>query len=358
MKTLKLSGAFYPWNSSIIALRDAFENSPEEDLKIDINSPGGAVTLGIEMYNRAIRHKGRIEMNVIGQAASMATYFALAGDKLTVQDNSIFMIHNAWGVAVGDYRDARKMSDVLDAMTGIMAAKYAEKTGKALADIRADMDEEKYLFGEDIKKYGFADEVIKTGRDKDKKKTKAKAMVDIQACLAELKEHPYTTTEISEIAAYAGNIIKAPVEIKGKKTEVKKMPTLKEVMAENPGVKAEVEALVMDAEKRGQQSGVDAMQSRIDAASPYVGKTEYPEAIAALAVGVLKGEKKPEALEGAVVAFDAIKQQTENANAQDETDQTGETPPQQPDGVAIAEDGSVSSEAEYQASLKAVKGGA
>ena len=362
VKKLELIGAMYPWQESIHNLRDELSKESNEDLEININSPGGIITLGIELFNRVKKYPGNVKMNIMGQAASMATYFALAGDEIVVEENSIFMIHNAQGYSFGDYKEMQKMTNLLDAMTNLIALKYVEKTGKSMKDIRAKMDDETYFFGEDIKKYGFADTVLKSDKKKTKAEAQANALIEITSCCDEMKKHEINDGDMNKIAAHLDfekqiNNSASSVETpdKGNIKPKEKVMSLEELMAKDPGIKAEVEALGKAQYDQGLEAGKSQIQARIKAASPYIGKTEYPEAITNLAVGVVKGEKDPTALEGAVVAFDAMKEESKSKTAK--TEGGKETPPD-PNNTDISEDGSVSNEAEYQASIKKAKGGA
>lgn len=137
------------------------------DVELLINSPGGVVTEGIAMYN-AIRDykrkkKGTVTARVVGMAASMATYIPMAADVVEIEDNAVWMIHNPWGLAIGDYQDLRKQSEILDGLAKILARAYATKTDQDESDIRALMDEETYLYGAEIQTAGFADELIPAG---------------------------------------------------------------------------------------------------------------------------------------------------------------------------------------------------
>lgn len=100
--------------------------------------------------------------------------------------------------------------------------------------------------------------------------------------------------------------------------------TLAEIMASDPVVKAEVEALLAENKKAGVIEGRAEIQVRIDAAVNYIGNEDYPK-IDALAIKVLKGESNPSALEGAITAYDMLKEQGNSDDAQTETETQGET---------------------------------
>lgn len=362
VKKLELIGAIYPWSDSIRNLRSELSKQSNEDLEIDINSPGGMVTLGIELFNRAKRYHGNVQMNIIGQAASMATYFALAGDEVVVEENSIFMIHDALGFVGGNAKEVRKFSDILESMSNLIALKYVEKTGKSMKDIRAKMGDETFFFGEEIKTFGFADRVLKSEKNKTKAEAKSESLIEITSCIEEMKKHEINDSDLNKIAAHIdfekqtyNSAQSAETPGKGNiKPKEKITMSLKDLMAKDPGIKAEVEALMKAEHDKGFTAGKENVQARIKAASPYIGKTEYPEAITNLAVKVVTGDEDPTALKGAVVAFDAMKQQAESKKAKGENEE--DTPPGG-ESDDISEDGTVSNEAEYQASIAKGKGG-
>lgn len=154
------------WDVTSKGLREALD-AVSGDVMLTINSPGGVVTEGVAMYN-AIRDyrrkkKGAVTARVVGMAASMATYIPMAADMIEIEDNAIWMIHNPWGLAVGDYQDMRKQADILDGLARIMARAYVERTGKDESVIRDLMDSETYLYGEEIANSGFADSVVPAG---------------------------------------------------------------------------------------------------------------------------------------------------------------------------------------------------
>ena len=68
-------------------------------------------------------------MKVFGLAASAASVIAMAGGTVSMSPNSTNMIHNAWAVASGDYRDLNHTSDVLKNLNQSMANAYKLKTG-------------------------------------------------------------------------------------------------------------------------------------------------------------------------------------------------------------------------------------
>ncbi len=189
------------WDVSAADIRAALADAGPVELLI--SSPGGDVAEGLAIYNAIRDHRRaghQVSARVVGLAASMATYIPLAAERITVEDNAVFMIHNAWGLAIGDYRDMRKTGDVLDGLTRTIARAYAERTGQEMNAIRQQMDDETWLFGQDIVDAGFADALEPAGDGpEDSAEALAIARARFDAMTAKLKERDQTP--LDQIAA-------------------------------------------------------------------------------------------------------------------------------------------------------------
>ena len=141
-------------------VRDALDVAGGAPVRIEIASPGGFVTDGLEIYNLIRAYPGPKTTHLMGLAASMASYIALAGDRVTAEANTVFMIHNAWGGAVGDHNDLRHSADVIEKLSMILAMAYAQKSGKSLEEIRRLMDAETWYTAQEALEAGFVDEVV------------------------------------------------------------------------------------------------------------------------------------------------------------------------------------------------------
>lgn len=143
----------------------------EKELRIVIDSPGGDVFEGVTIFN-VIRDFARnnpsvkITTYIQGMAASMASAIALAANavsdsnKVIAEDNSIFMIHDAWGYVIGNENDMREAAEYFAMIDSMLSSIYMRKTGKSEDDIRSMMDAETWLWGKNILNAGFVDEII------------------------------------------------------------------------------------------------------------------------------------------------------------------------------------------------------
>jgi ATP-dependent Clp endopeptidase proteolytic subunit ClpP len=116
------------------------------DIELHLNSPGGDVFDGIAIYNqlKAAQARGTVSIIVDGLAASAASFIAMAASPgaLEMCPNARMMIHDGFGMAIGNAADMREMADLLDDASDNIASMYAERTGKPAAYWRAKMQTE------------------------------------------------------------------------------------------------------------------------------------------------------------------------------------------------------------------------
>ncbi|WP_339862350.1 head maturation protease, ClpP-related [Paremcibacter congregatus] len=129
------------------------------DVTVNINSPGGDFFEGLAIYNLLREHPAKVSVRVMGYAASAASIIAMAGDEIEMGMGSFFMIHNAWGVAVGNQHDMRATAEVLAPFDQAMSEIYEARTGQKKSDVVAMMDAETWISSGDAVKKGFADSV-------------------------------------------------------------------------------------------------------------------------------------------------------------------------------------------------------
>ena len=133
----------------------------KEELKVVINSPGGDVQAGQEIYSILKDIKNPVTINVQSMAASAASMIAMAGDTVKMSPVALLMIHNASTCTSGDYRDMQHTADVLQTVNTAIMQAYIAKTGKPEDELREMMDKETWLTANQCLENGFADEIIK-----------------------------------------------------------------------------------------------------------------------------------------------------------------------------------------------------
>lgn len=129
----------------------------KEPVTVSINSPGGDMFEGVAIYNLLREHPAAVTVKVMGLAASAASVIAMAGDRIEMGVGTFLMIHNAWGVVVGNRNDFRAAAEMFDEFDGAMADIYVARTGQGRDDVAAMMDAERWLRPEEAIERGFAD---------------------------------------------------------------------------------------------------------------------------------------------------------------------------------------------------------
>ena len=134
-----------------------------EDLEVEINSGGGSVFAGSEIYTALKSYKGNVIVKIVGLAASAASVIAMAGDKVLMSPTSQLMIHNASSYAEGNYNDMQHTADVLKNISQTISNAYRLKTGKTTEELLALMDKETWLSPQQALDNGFVDEIMFSG---------------------------------------------------------------------------------------------------------------------------------------------------------------------------------------------------
>ncbi len=165
------------WGVSAKEVADVLDELPEDvqEIRLHLNSPGGEVFEGLAILNQLRAHRARVVTVVDGIAASIASVIAMAGDEVVVSPNSEMMIHDAWGLAVGNAADMRALADTLDHLSDNIAGAYARKSGGDAKDWRALMRAETWFGAEEAVAAGLADRVA------DAAPVDAKAAFDLSA---------------------------------------------------------------------------------------------------------------------------------------------------------------------------------
>jgi ATP-dependent protease ClpP protease subunit len=157
------------WGMSAKELADALDDLPSNITTIEllINSPGGDAFDGLAMVNVLRAHAARIVAVVQGLAASAASFIACSADELVMAPNSTLMIHDAWGICVGNADDMLSMGATLDQLSDNIADIYAAKAGNDVATWRDAMRDETWYTAEEALAAGLADRVDSTGTTED-----------------------------------------------------------------------------------------------------------------------------------------------------------------------------------------------
>ncbi|MCA0754913.1 Clp protease ClpP [Paenibacillus sp. N4] len=172
MKTVNIKGVIvgddekwiYDWFGiaavSPSSVNKELKDANGEDVDVIINSGGGSVFAGSEIYSALKGYAGRVTARVVGLAASAASVAAMAADVVSISPTAQIMIHNAWTRMEGDYRDMEHGAEFLKNTNSSIANAYRLKTKKSEDELKAMMDKETWLTAQQAVKEGFADEIM------------------------------------------------------------------------------------------------------------------------------------------------------------------------------------------------------
>ncbi len=129
-------------------------------LNVRINSPGGSVFEGMSIHDQLKRFKGKVVVDIVGTAASIAAVIAMAGDEISISENGMFMIHKPYGMAFGESSEMRHTANLLDKLEDDIVNTLALRSGQRRSEVKAMLKEETWLSSKEAVDLGFADRVV------------------------------------------------------------------------------------------------------------------------------------------------------------------------------------------------------
>ena len=152
----------YMANLAVAQLLFLEAENPDKDIHLYINSPGGAVSAGMAIYDTMQFIKPDVSTMCIGQAASMGALLLAGGapNKRYCLPHSRIMIHQPLGGYQGQASDidihAREILAVRDRLNRILA----KHTGQSLDKIAVDTERDYFMGGAEAVDYGLIDQVL------------------------------------------------------------------------------------------------------------------------------------------------------------------------------------------------------
>ncbi|MGM0553062.1 MAG: ATP-dependent Clp endopeptidase proteolytic subunit ClpP [Pseudomonadota bacterium] len=141
--------------------------NPDKEISLYINSPGGAVTAGMAIYDTMQFIQPKVSTLCVGQAASMGAILLAGGapGKRYALPHSRVMIHQPLGGFQGQATDidihAREILKIREELNRVLA----HHTGQSVEQVEQDTDRDRFMTAADAKEYGLIDNVL-SHRDK------------------------------------------------------------------------------------------------------------------------------------------------------------------------------------------------
>ena len=153
-------------SASIIVAQLLFLESQEAERPISlyINSPGGVITAGMAIYDTMQFIKSPVHTIVMGQACSMGSFLAQAGEpgKRKMLPYARHMIHQPSGGARGMQSDIAIQYQEITKMKTMLTELYVKHNskGKTYEDFERDMDRDTFMSAQEALDYGLIDEIV------------------------------------------------------------------------------------------------------------------------------------------------------------------------------------------------------
>lgn len=235
------------------SVKTQLEGIKAKKINVLISSLGGDVNHALAIHDILKMSNAEITTEIVGATASSGTIIAMAGKERKMSNNALFLSHNAWMLAVGNADQLRKQADDLEAFNDRIINIYQKVTGKSREQVKALMDEEKWIDAENAKDFGFVTETFEP--------VKAAACIDFNAINAsKLPKVPENIIqkinamkESKDEQSLVEKIVNAVKNVLPKKEEGKEIKEVSDEQIQNL-VKAEIEKLKNDEDKSNQKT--------------------------------------------------------------------------------------------------------
>lgn len=165
-RIVMLNGEVNDHTANLVVAQMLFLESQNsaEDINFYINSPGGAVTSGLGIYDTMQFIKSPVSTIVMGQACSMGSFLAMAGEpgKRLVLPNSRTMIHQPSGGAGGQATDMQIQVEEILKMKKNLTEIYVKhnSVGKTYEELASAMERDNFMSAQEAVDFGLADRVV------------------------------------------------------------------------------------------------------------------------------------------------------------------------------------------------------
>ena len=131
---------------------------PEDEVEVYINSPGGVIDVGSEIYT-LLRSYKNVRIYITGEACSAASVVAMAAYCI-MSPTALLMVHCVSSGARGNHSVLEHMAEVLRTADRALCTAYMDKTGMSEEEVLEMMEHETWLTAAQAKERGLIDEIM------------------------------------------------------------------------------------------------------------------------------------------------------------------------------------------------------
>ncbi len=141
--------------------------NPSKDISMYINSPGGVVTAGLSIYDTMQYIKPKVSTLIVGQAASMGSVLAVAGEKgmRFALPNARIMVHQPSGGFQGQATDIMIHAAETQKVKEQLNAIYVKHTGQPLKVVEKALERDNFMSPQEAKDWGHIDEIVENRKE-------------------------------------------------------------------------------------------------------------------------------------------------------------------------------------------------
>lgn len=141
-------------------IQKALENANKDDVEFLVNSPGGDVFAGYEIFNLIKCYEGHTTSNIVGLAASCGSFIPMASKRVISQPMAMMMIHGASTSTRGNQHNHEHTRDFLSKVDRTIVRAYTSRNGKTDEEMLELMAKETWFTAEEMLEMGLVDEVV------------------------------------------------------------------------------------------------------------------------------------------------------------------------------------------------------
>ena len=235
----QIGESFFEDGNTLESVKSAIEGV-KTPITFNVASLGGSAFEGLAIHDLIKSHKQPTTVNVVGATASAGAIISVAADTVNISENSLFLVHKASNIAMGNVKDFEDAIVLLNQVDNRMKSIFSAKTGMDDSELDSLLDEDRFMDAGEALEKGFVDAIIKPAKiaaSVDMKRVEAsKELTDTQ------KEQLKTLNQIKtkmELSEDSKGWVKTAIEnaIAAFKPEVKE-PVSPEVNAEVTALEA------------------------------------------------------------------------------------------------------------------------
>ncbi|MCM1264320.1 MAG: Clp protease ClpP [Butyrivibrio sp.] len=136
---------------------DAFQDGDE--IEVYINSPGGVIATGSEIYSLLKSRKDNVKIYIVGEACSAASIIAMAGH-CEMSPTALMMVHCVSVKSSGNHTDMEHTAEMLRTADLALSTAYVSKSGMNEEEVLDMMEHETWLTAEQAKEKGLIDGIM------------------------------------------------------------------------------------------------------------------------------------------------------------------------------------------------------